>query len=123
VGPPDRASSIPGCTSPPVSATIQDAGNNLRQAAAEARKALLDLASKQLNVAAGNLSVRDGVVSRADGSGKVSYAQLIGDNNFNVELKALTTPNGMLIPFAGPALSGTTTLRPNNVQAAFAAVA
>ena len=90
------------------SVTIQDAGSNLRQAAAEARKALLDLASKQLNVPAGSLQVSNGVVSKADGSGKVSYAELIGDKNFNVELKALTVPGGMLVPFT-TAISGTAT--------------
>jgi len=87
------------------SATIHDAGSNLRQAAAEARKTLVDLASKQLNVPAESLTVRNGVVSKADGTGKLSYAELIGDKQFNVELKALTTPDGLLIPFT-TALSG-----------------
>ncbi|HLZ28438.1 MAG TPA: molybdopterin cofactor-binding domain-containing protein [Chloroflexota bacterium] len=90
------------------SLTIQDAGSNLRQAAAEARKALLDLAAKQLRAPAGSLSVSNGVVSRADGSGKLSYAQLIGNRDFNIQLKALTTPDGMLVPFT-TALSGSAT--------------
>ncbi|HEY1297433.1 MAG TPA: molybdopterin cofactor-binding domain-containing protein [Chloroflexota bacterium] len=90
------------------SATIFSTGSNLRVAAAEAREALVNLAAKQFNAPAETLVVKDGSVSKPDGSASLSYAQLIGDNQFHITLKAQTTPTGMLIPFA-PSLSGTAT--------------
>ena len=90
------------------SLTVANGGANLRVAAAEARKALLDLAATHLNASADSLQVSDAVVSKNDGSGKVSYADLIGDKQFNVSIKALTAPDGSLVPFT-TALSGTAT--------------
>ena len=90
------------------SRTIADAGANLRVAAAEARKTLVDMAAKQWNVTSDSLTVKNGVVSKADGSASVSYGQLLGDNQFNVTIKALTAPDGSLVPFT-TALSGTAT--------------
>jgi nicotinate dehydrogenase subunit B len=90
------------------SRTIADAGSNLRVAAAEGRKALVDMAATLWNVPADSLTTRNGVISRSDGSATVSYAQLIGDKQFNVTLKALTAPDGSLVPFT-TALSGTAT--------------
>jgi CO/xanthine dehydrogenase Mo-binding subunit len=75
------------------STTIAVAGSQLRQAAAEARLTLVNLASKQLGVPAESLSVNNGVVS--NGAKSVSYADLIGDKQFNVQLKAVMTPFGM----------------------------
>src|SRR5207248_8793917 len=90
------------------SRTIADAGSNLRQAAAEARKALVDVAAKQLNAPADSLVVQDGVVSTASGSASISYAELVGDKLFNINLKALTAHNSSLVPFT-TALSGSAT--------------
>jgi CO/xanthine dehydrogenase Mo-binding subunit len=90
------------------SRTIADAGSNLRVVAAEARKTLVDLAASQWNVSAASLVLRDGLISKADGSASVTYAQLIGDKHFNVDLKALTAPDGSLVPFT-TALSGSAT--------------
>ena len=90
------------------SRTIADAGANLRVAAAEARKALVDMAAKLWNVAPDDLTVQNGVISKADGSASVGYAQLIGDKSFNVTLKALTAPDGSLVPFT-TALKGAST--------------
>jgi CO/xanthine dehydrogenase Mo-binding subunit len=75
------------------STTIRDAGSQLRQAAAEARLTLVNLAAKQLNVPAESLSVSNGVVT--SGAKSVSYAELIGDKQFNVELKGVMTPFGL----------------------------
>src|SRR5690349_1703350 len=67
------------------SGTISGTGPHLRAAAAEARLTLLGLASKKLGVAPEQLSVTNGVVS-APGTGSISYADLIGNQNFNVQL-------------------------------------
>jgi nicotinate dehydrogenase subunit B len=75
------------------STTIRDAGSQIRQAAAEARLTLLGLASTKLNTPLAGLSVRDGVIS--GGGASVSYADLIGDKNFNVQLKGVMTPFGL----------------------------
>jgi nicotinate dehydrogenase subunit B len=75
------------------STTIRDAGSQLRQAAAEARLTLLGLAAKQLNAPVESLTVRDGVVSA--GNASVAYADLIGDKQFNVQLKGVMTPFGL----------------------------
>jgi CO/xanthine dehydrogenase Mo-binding subunit len=88
------------------SATIFSTGSNLRHAAAEARQALVKLAAKQLNAPADSLVVKGGSVSKADGSASLTYAQIIGDNQFHITLTANTTPDGMLIPFA-PSVTGT----------------
>jgi CO/xanthine dehydrogenase Mo-binding subunit len=105
----DTATSVPefGTSS---SVTISNAGSNLRVAAANARQALLDLAAKRLNVPANSLTVQNGIVSTADGSASVSYAQLIGDKQFNVAIQAKTVPTGGLAPFT-TALSGPAPLK------------
>ena len=72
------------------SRTIADAGSNLRVASAEARKALVDMAASTWTVPADSLVTRNGAVSKADGSATLSYAELIGDKQFNVTLKALS---------------------------------
>jgi CO/xanthine dehydrogenase Mo-binding subunit len=92
------------------SATIVSAGGNLRVAAANARQALMDMAAARLNTPAESLVVQDGVVSKPDGSASVSYADLIGDKQFNITINAKTTPDGGLVPFT-TALSGPATLK------------
>jgi nicotinate dehydrogenase subunit B len=62
----------------------------LRQAAAEARLALLNLASARLGAPVSALTVADGVVS--GGSGQVSYAELIGDQKFNLKITGKAKP-------------------------------
>jgi nicotinate dehydrogenase subunit B len=56
----------------------------LRQAAATARQALLRMASAKLGVPVEDLTVKDGVIAGTDRSRSLSYAQLIGNEKFNV---------------------------------------
>jgi nicotinate dehydrogenase subunit B len=66
---------------------IQLGGKQLRMAAAEARRVLVEMAAASLSTPADRLVVNDGVVSAADDSTKrVTYAQLIGGQYFNVQL-------------------------------------
>src|ERR1700744_6523932 len=59
----------------------------MRMAAAEARRVLVDMAAAKLNLPADQLTVQDGVVhATGDASKKVSYAELIGGQFFNVHL-------------------------------------
>jgi nicotinate dehydrogenase subunit B len=58
---------------------------NLALAAATAREALLGMAAARLNQPAGELTVADGVVQGKAGQ-HVSYAELIGDKQFNLPL-------------------------------------
>jgi CO/xanthine dehydrogenase Mo-binding subunit len=71
-------------------------GVQLRRAAATARQALLTMAAPRLGRPAGELEVADGVVRARDGSGSVSYGELIGDRAFNLKVDAaapLTSPD------------------------------
>src|SRR3954470_11126856 len=62
-------------------------GKQMRYAAAEARRVLVDMAAQKLSVPADQLTVLDGVVqSKSDAAKKVSYAELIGGQYFNVQL-------------------------------------
>ena len=66
---------------------IQEGGKQMRMAAAEARRVLVQMAADKLGVAADQLTVNDGVVHAAgDAAKKVSYADLIGGQYFNVHL-------------------------------------
>jgi CO/xanthine dehydrogenase Mo-binding subunit len=66
------------------SKTIQVGGVALRKAAAEARQALLGLAAERLGLAADQLVVRGGLVSGpGEGSKRVSYGELIGNQRLN----------------------------------------
>ena len=66
---------------------IQLGGKQMRMAAAEARRVLIEMAAAPLSTPADKLVVNDGVVSAADDQTKrVSYAQLIGGQYFNVQL-------------------------------------
>jgi len=69
------------------SLSVQVAGVQLRQAAATARKALVEMAAQRLGKPAADLGVRDGVVFVvAEPQRRVSYADLIGDQSFNLKL-------------------------------------
>ena len=80
------------------SRTIELAGPQLRQAAAAARQQLLKLASARLGAPASQLTVTDGVVGVTGNGSKVSYADLIGGQRFNVQLPA--TGNGWTLKLA-----------------------
>jgi CO/xanthine dehydrogenase Mo-binding subunit len=67
---------------------IQRGGVPMRNAAAEARRVLVEHAAQVLGAPAEKLTVTDGVVSVAgDPSKKVSYAEMIGGNYFNIEVE------------------------------------
>jgi CO/xanthine dehydrogenase Mo-binding subunit len=69
------------------SLSVQVAGVQLRQAAATARKALVEMAAQRLGKPAAELAVRNGVVFVvADAQRRVGYADLIGDQSFNLKL-------------------------------------
>jgi nicotinate dehydrogenase subunit B len=65
---------------------IARGGSQLRLAAATARRALVDLAAQRLGRPAGDLEVADGVVRGKDGTGSVSYGELIGDRALNLKV-------------------------------------
>jgi CO/xanthine dehydrogenase Mo-binding subunit len=65
---------------------IARGGSQLRLAAATARRGLVDLAAQRLGRPAGDLEVADGVVRGKDGTGSVSYGELIGDRAFSLKV-------------------------------------
>ena len=72
---------------------IQLGGKQMRMAAAEARRVLVEMAAAALSTPADRLTVNDGVVSAVGGASatddaakRISYAQLIGGQYFNVQL-------------------------------------
>jgi CO/xanthine dehydrogenase Mo-binding subunit len=66
---------------------VQLGGKQMRAAAAEARRVLVEMAAASLSTPAAKLEVNDGVVSAADNNTKrISYADLIGGQFFNVQL-------------------------------------
>jgi nicotinate dehydrogenase subunit B len=66
---------------------VQEGGHQMRMAAAEARRILVEMAADKLGVPADQLTVTDGVVHATnDATKKISYAQLIGGQFFNVHL-------------------------------------
>ena len=64
---------------------ISSVYNPLRQACATARQALLKMASAKLDLPVESLTVKDGVVSGPGGAKSVSYAELIGDHEFDLK--------------------------------------
>lgn len=67
---------------------IQNGGIPMRNAAAEARRVLVEHAAKLLGSPVDKLTVNDGVVSVVgDPAKKVSYADMIGGNYFNIEVE------------------------------------
>jgi CO/xanthine dehydrogenase Mo-binding subunit len=72
------------------SGTIRDAGPRLRAAAAEARLTLLGLAATRFGLPLEQLHVSNGAVS-APGGQSATYGELIGNQNFAVQLTADTS--------------------------------
>src|SRR6059036_381099 len=71
------------------SLSVQIAGVQLRQAAATARQALIQMAVQRFGSPSADLAVKDGVIFvRAEPSRRISYAELIGDQSFNLKLDA-----------------------------------
>ena len=69
------------------SLSVQIAGVQLRQAAATARRALVEMAVQKLGMPSADLAVKDGVVFvRAEPHRRVSYAELIGDQAFDLKV-------------------------------------
>ena len=68
------------------SLTIQNGGMQIRRAAATAREALLQRAADKLKVAKDTLTVQDGVVTSRAGGDKLSYAQLIGEQQLAMKI-------------------------------------
>ncbi len=92
---PDRVSMVQGHTGETVdqggasgSTGIWFGGAALRNAAAEARRTLVGMGAAKLGVSADQLVVNDGVISPRSAPGtKVSYGELIGGRQFNVQLE------------------------------------
>jgi len=59
---------------------------NLAQAGATAREALMAMAAKRWSVPADQLMAKDGVLTTSDESQKVTYAELVGGNKFELQL-------------------------------------
>ena len=69
------------------SSSIEQAGPELRKAAAQARQALLGMASTKLGAPISQLRVADGVVSVSGQSGRsVTYGELIGGKQFDLKV-------------------------------------
>ena len=68
------------------SLTIQVGGVQIRRACATAREALLARAAQKLGAPKENLEARDGQVLRTGGGAGVSYAELIGDDRFEMKV-------------------------------------
>jgi CO/xanthine dehydrogenase Mo-binding subunit len=73
------------------SLTIQDGGMQIRRAAATARNALLQRAADKLKVAKDTLTARDGVVTSRTGGDKLSYPQLIGEQQLAMKIDPAAT--------------------------------
>jgi CO/xanthine dehydrogenase Mo-binding subunit len=67
------------------SRTLQSAGPQLRQAAADARQTLVNLAAARLGVPVGSLGVEEGVVT-GPGGRRVTYAELLGGGRLDGKL-------------------------------------
>ncbi|MGB6535236.1 MAG: molybdopterin cofactor-binding domain-containing protein [Xanthobacteraceae bacterium] len=66
---------------------VQDGGKQMRMAAAEARRVLLQMAADRLGLPVDGLAVKDAIVHAVgDAAKRISYAQLIGGQYFNVHL-------------------------------------
>jgi nicotinate dehydrogenase subunit B len=75
------------------SQSISMGGTQLRSAAAEARSVLIQQAAQRLGVSPDNLTVRGGVISlSADPSRSVTYAELVGGRQVEVQLSGQATP-------------------------------
>ncbi|MDP9112670.1 MAG: molybdopterin-dependent oxidoreductase [Acidobacteriota bacterium] len=80
------------------SQSVARAGPQLRQAAAAGRLELLKLASARLGAPAEKLTVTDGVVSvLGEPNKKVTYGELIGGKQFNVNITATGIQGAMIV--------------------------
>jgi CO/xanthine dehydrogenase Mo-binding subunit len=80
------------------SATIERAGPQVRQAVAAGRLEMLKMAAARWQVPVDKLAVSDGVISViGDPAKKVSYADLIGGQLFNVKITAKGTQGAMQV--------------------------
>lgn len=71
----------------------QFGNNGLRAALATAREALVQMASARLGVPVEQLAVEDGVISsRAEGTRRVSYGELIGGKKINLTVNPRAVP-------------------------------
>jgi nicotinate dehydrogenase subunit B len=69
------------------SSSIQQAGPNLRMAAAEARQALVAAAAQRFGVAASELDVRAGVISTREATPRrVTYGEMLGGKRFDLQI-------------------------------------
>jgi nicotinate dehydrogenase subunit B len=73
------------------SLTIQVGGMQIRQAAATARDALIGQAATRLGVAKESLTVSNGKVMPKSGGKDLSYAQLVGGREFQIQLDPKAT--------------------------------
>jgi CO/xanthine dehydrogenase Mo-binding subunit len=81
------------------SRTLQAAGPQIRQAAADARQTLLNMAAARLGVPVASLAAKDGVVT-GPGGRRVGYAELIGGGRLDAKLAQrgrLKTPAAMTV--------------------------
>jgi nicotinate dehydrogenase subunit B len=84
------------------SLTINLAGPQLRQAAADGRQALLALAARELEVPATKLAVEDGVVSvSGDSSRRISYGDLVGGRLLGVAVPVKGKERGFGLALGG----------------------
>ncbi|MGH8698297.1 MAG: molybdopterin cofactor-binding domain-containing protein, partial [Burkholderiales bacterium] len=81
------------------SRTLQAAGPQLRQAAADARQTLLNMAAVRLGVPVASLAAKDGVVT-GPGGRRVGYAELVGGGRLDAKLATrgrLKSPASMAV--------------------------
>jgi len=70
------------------SSGLEEGGNPLRNAAAEARRVLSELGARQLGVLMSQVTTQNGSVHVLDDSSRsVSYGELLGGNHFDVKLE------------------------------------
>ena len=77
-----------GTTSGSQSTPTNFNASNLAQAAATAREALMNLAAQRLGEPADELTVADGVIRGKSSGQRVTYQELIGSKQFNLQLSA-----------------------------------
>jgi CO/xanthine dehydrogenase Mo-binding subunit len=74
------------------SMSLEDTGNAMRQAAAEARQVLLELASRRLDAPLERLEVEDGTVRVRGSERATTYAELLGGRRFGRRVTGEAAP-------------------------------
>jgi CO/xanthine dehydrogenase Mo-binding subunit/aerobic-type carbon monoxide dehydrogenase small subunit (CoxS/CutS family) len=74
------------------SMSLQTSGNNIRQAAAEARHFLRQLALEELEAWPENIQILDGTLSDSNTGRETSYWALLAGKKFNAQIKGIATP-------------------------------